>query len=129
MQINDYEFLNFVRVKEMEVGKRYLVSSIEAVPPLQENGGIYPWGDRRTKIPVECVQDHKHFYTVKVLSHYAHAINFGKSYPYTVSLMKKDIMLGETKIYETESELDCPDREMEYQASDLDISQLTSWLH
>lgn len=124
--LNNYEFENFTRVKSMEVGKRYLVSSVEAVSPLQEGGGIYPWGDRRTKIPVECIGETPYFYTVKVLSHYAHCANFGKSYPYKVSLMKKDMMLNGTKIYETEGDLEClEDREMEYTAEYFDLSLFT----
>lgn len=120
--LNEYEFANRIRVREMEVGKRYLVSSAEAVSPLQECGGIYPWGDKGTKIPVECIGETKYFYTVKVLSHYAHCANFGKSYPYTLSLMKKDIMLEETKIYEVEGDLEClEDREMVYTASNEDF--------
>jgi len=127
--LNDYEFMECAKVNSMEVGKKYLVSAHDAVSPMQEYGGIYPWGDRRTKVPVECLEDHRFFYTVKVLSHYTHCVNFGKSYPYKVSLMKKDIMLGETKIYETEGEIDCPDRVMEYTASDIDMSILSAWLH
>lgn len=128
-EFNEYEFWDRVRVKNMEVGKRYLVSSSEAVSPMNENGGIYPWGDKRTKIPVECIGESKHFYTVKVLSHFSHSVNFGRSYPYKVSLMKKDIMLGETKIYETEGDLNClTDRELEYTASYFDYSLLSAFI-
>ena len=127
--INDYEFMNCVRVDRMEVGKRYLISCRDAVSPLQEGGGIYCWGDKRTKVPVECIEEHEHFYTVKVLSHFVHCANFGKSYPYTVSVMKKDVFLGETKIYEVEGVLECPDREMVFQASELDLSLFAPVLH
>lgn len=127
--VNDYEFFNWVRVNTMEVGKRYLVSSTEAVSPMTENGGIYPWGDRSVKVPVECIGETKYFYTVKVLSHYAHSANFGRSYPYTVSLMKRDIMLGETRVYETDGDLNCiTDRDVEYTASYFDYSLLSAFM-
>ena len=107
LEFNDYEFFQRVRVKDMEVGKRYLVSSTDSVSPLTENGGIYPWGDVRHKIPVEVLEDHKYFYTVRVLPHWSHFMNFGKARPYRVSLMKKDISCGWTRVYITEKELVC----------------------
>ena len=120
--INEYEMMNCIRVDRMEVGKKYLISASDAVSPTQEGGAIYCWGDRRMKVPVECVEDHEHFCTVKVLSHYVHCVNFGKSYPYRISVMKRDVFLGETKIFEVEGELECPDRELVFQASELDFS-------
>ena len=121
-QINDYDFYGVNRVMEMEVGKRYLASSTDAVSPLHENGGIYPWGSKGTRVPVECLEDHEYFYTVKVLSHWADCANFGKSYPYTVSLMKNEIRSGETKIYETDGDLGCiEDRQTEYSEADSGI--------
>ena len=105
--VNDYEFFECKRVNKMEVGKKYLVSSKDAVSPTTENGGIYPWGDRRTKIPVECLEEHTHFYTLLVLPHWSHFVCFGKSKHYKVTAMKKDIALGEFRIYQTEEPILC----------------------
>lgn len=120
--INEYEMMDCVRVSRMEVGKKYLISASDAVSPTQEGGAIYCWGDKRMKVPVECIEEHEHFYTVKVLSHYVHCVNFGKSYPYNVAIMKIDILMQATKIFEVEGELECPDRELVFQASDTDFS-------
>ena len=109
--VNAYEFFECTRVREMEVGKRYLVSSKDAVSPMTENGGIFPWGDVRTKIPVECIEEHEHFYTLLVLPHWSHFCCFGKSKLYRVTATKKDIALGEFKVYQTEEELICESEE------------------
>ena len=105
--VNDYEFYVCQQTKKLEVGKRYLVRSKAAVSPLTENGGIYPWGSVSTKIPVEVLEEHRNFYTVRVLPHYAHFANFGKSKPYVVSIMKQDILLDEVRCYITATDLVC----------------------
>lgn len=102
--MSGYSVTDLVRVAEMKVGKIYLVSSVNAETPLHENGSIYPWGDKRAKIPVYCAAEHKHFYTCKVLPHTTEGFRFGNSKPYTVSIMKRDLLLGETRVYEAEKE-------------------------
>ncbi len=104
---NDYQFYpNETRVKTMEVGKKYLVSTRMAVSVLNENGSSYPWGDRHHKVPVKCIAETEHFYTCMVLPHYAHTACFGKSKPYIATIEKWEIDSEGFKIYLPDCELE-----------------------
>lgn len=90
-----------VRVKSMEVGKKYLVSTSMAASVMNENGSAYPWGGKHQhKIPVKCLSETEHFYTCMVLPHYAHASGFGKSKPYIATIEKWEIMRDGFRVWE-----------------------------
>ena len=103
---NEYDFYDCKRVRGMEVGKKYLVSTVNAVSVLNDNGGAHPWGRKSFKVPVKVIQETPFFYTCMVLPHYAHTAAMGKSKPYVTTIGKEDIKREEFKIYETECELE-----------------------
>ena len=89
--MSSFDIEDLVRVKEMEVGKRYYVFMCDPETHLRKN-----------RIPMECVEEHKWFYTCKVLPHYAEGFRFDKSHIYTTSIMKIDMDNGETRVYRVE---------------------------
>lgn len=108
MMFNEYEFRlrDFQKAKHLDVGKTYLLSTIYAVSPMNNNGGAYPWGDRNTKVPVKVTSENKRFWTVEVLPHYARQGSLAISKPYSVAVDKWEFYHGHFKALEYDYEKD-----------------------
>lgn len=91
---------------QLEVGKKYLVSSVNAKSPLCERAAAYPWGDKSTKVPIQVIGKTAYFYNCTVLPHYSNYSIFGKSHPYNITISQTDINLGEFKIYDMPEEFE-----------------------
>lgn len=91
-----------LRVKALEVGKSYLVSTKAARSPLSETYTAYPWGDAITKVPVKVLQEYDEFYVVEVLPHNSRFTPGSK--PYRVTIDKFMLMKEEFKAYSEEVE-------------------------
>lgn len=97
--MNDYDILELLPVKTLKVGCTYFISSHDSVSPMHENGGIYPWGDRNTKVPIKVISENERFWTATVLPHTPSLGGFGKSQPYDVTIDKWNFYHGEFKAW------------------------------
>jgi len=88
--MNDYDLytLPTAQVTQLSVGETYLVSTQHAVSPMIENCGMYPWGGKRTKVPVKILNESERFWTAEVQPHYCGSHSLGLSKPYTVTIDK-----------------------------------------
>ena len=89
----NYEFneVAWTRVKELKKGKVYFVCTKDAIPPVGNNFGIYPWGLKDFKVPVKVIAETRHFYVVEVLPHLNKMLSWGTSKPYRVTIDKFDL--------------------------------------
>lgn len=89
--MSECDITDLIRVKEMEVGKKYYVFMCDPETHLRMN-----------RVPMECIEVHKWFYTCKVLPHYSEGYHFDMGRSYRISVMKIDMDNGETRVYRVE---------------------------
>ena len=88
-----YEFneQTWRRTKQLIPGKVYFVCTRDAIAPVGNNFGEYPWGRKDSKVPVRVISDDSQFYTAEVLEHKNEVISWGPSKPYRVTIDKFEL--------------------------------------
>ena len=96
----DYHLSDLIKARHLDVDKTYLVSTIHAVSPTNNNGSAYPWGDRNTKVPVRVTAENQRFWTALVLPHYIRQGSLAISKPYSITIDKWEFYHGYFKALE-----------------------------
>ena len=91
-----------IGVKNLEVGKTYLVSSRFARSPLSETYTPYPWGDENTRVPIKVLEEYEHSFVCDVLPHTTRCTP--RSKPYRITVDKFALIKEDFKAYTEEVE-------------------------